>query len=161
MTTDFPIHICSLKAVKEMDTSIYDGIITIEDSNIENPLRVRSGETQQLILRFDDISTPIDDLIVPQDIHIERALKFAQLIDDGSLLIHCHAGISRSSAIALAIIAEKLGEGNEEEAVKTLEFINPNCRPNRLLVKMTDEILEINGKLYNKVFEVLGYSEFD
>ena len=161
MTTDFPIHICSLAAVKEMDTSIYDGIITIEDSNIEDPFRVKSGETQQLILRFDDISTPIDDLIVPQDIHIERALKFAQLIDDGSLLIHCHAGISRSSAIALAIIADKLGEGNEEEAVKTLEFINPNCRPNRLLVKMTDEILEINGKLYNKVFEVLGYSEFD
>ena len=161
MTTDFPIHICSLEAVKEMDTSIYDGIITIEDSNIENPFRVRSGETQQLILRFDDISTPIDDLIVPQDIHIERALKFAQLIDDGSLLIHCHAGISRSSAIALAIIADKLGVGNEEEAVKTLEFINPNCRPNRLLVKMTDEILERNGKLYNKVFEVLGYSEFD
>ena len=93
MTTDFPIHICSLAAVKEMDTSIYDGIITIEDSNIENPFRVRSGETKQLILRFDDISTPIDDLIVPQDIHIERALKFAQSIDDGSLLIHCHAGI--------------------------------------------------------------------
>ena len=161
MTTDFPIHICSLEAVKEMDTSIYDGIITIEDSNIENPFRVRTAETQQLVLRFDDISTQIDDLIVPQDIHIERALKFAQLIDDGSLLIHCHAGISRSSAIALAIIADKLGVGNEEEAVKTLEFINPNCRPNRLLVKMTDEILERNGKLYNKVFEVLGYSEFD
>ena len=151
MTTDFPIHICSLEAVKEMDTSIYDGIITIEDSDIQNPFRVRSGETQQLILRFDDISTPIDDLIVPQDIHIERALKFAQLIADGSLLIHCHAGISRSSAIALAIIADKLGEGNEEEAVKTLEFINPNCRPNRLLVKMTDEILERNMDLYNTV----------
>ena len=161
MTTNFPIHICSLAAVKEMDTSIYDGIITIEDSNIENPFRVRSGETQQLILRFDDISTPINDLIVPQDIHIQRALKFAQSIDDGSLLIHCHAGISRSSAIALAIIADKLGKENEGEAVKTLEFINPNCRPNKLLVKMTDEFLERNGKLYNKVFEVLGYSEFD
>ena len=149
MTTDFPIHICSLAAVKEMDTSIYDGIITIEDSNIENPFRVRSSETQQLVLRFDDISTPIDDLMVPQDIHIERALKFAQLIDDGSLLIHCHAGISRSSAIALAIIAEKLGKGNEEESVKTLEFINPNCRPNKLLVKITDYILNRNMVLYN------------
>ena len=151
MTTDFPIHICSLASVNEMDTSIYDGIITIEDSDIQNPFRVRSGETQQLILRFDDISTPIDDLIVPQDIHVERALKFAQLIDDGSLLIHCHAGISRSSAIALAIIAEKLGKGNEEEAVKTLEFINPNCRPNKLLVKMTDYILNRNMVLYNTV----------
>ena len=27
------------------------------------------------------------------------------------LLIHCHAGISRSSAIALAVIAKRLGSG--------------------------------------------------
>ena len=100
-------------------------------------------------VRFSIVSV-IED-IIPQDIHIERALKFAQSIEDGSLLIHCHAGISRSSAIALAIIADKLGEKNEEEAVKTLEFINPNCRPNRLLVKMTDEILERNMVLYNTV----------
>ena len=52
MTTDFPIHICSLEAVKEMDTSIYDGIITIENSNVENTFRVRSSRTQQLDFTF-------------------------------------------------------------------------------------------------------------
>ena len=160
MTTDFPIHICSLEAVKEMDTSIYDGIITIEDSNIENPFRVRSGENKQLILRFDDINQPIDDYVIPQMSHIKRALDFADKIEDGSLLIHCRAGISRSSAIALAVIAKRLGSGKEEEAVNTLEHINPNCRPNKSIVEMTDELLERDGKLYKEVDEKLSFTKW-
>ena len=127
MTSTFPVHVCSLHAVRELDVSTYDGIITIEDTTIREPFRVQTDEPKQLILRFDDINKPMDDYIIPQMSHIKRALEFADKIEDGSLLIHCHAGISRSSAIALAVIAKRLGSGKEEEAVKTLEHINPNC----------------------------------
>ena len=72
-------------------------------------------------------------------------------IEDGSLLIHCHARISRSSAIALAVIARRLGSRKEEVAVNTLEHINPNCRPNKSIVEMTDELLERDGKLIKAV----------
>ena len=54
------IHICSLEAVREIDVSVYDGIITIEDTNIEEPFRVDSDGPEQLILRFDDISVPME-----------------------------------------------------------------------------------------------------
>ena len=161
MTSTFPIHICSLHQVREIDVSTYDGIITIEDTTIREPFRVQTDEPKQLILRFDDINQPMDDYVVPQMSHIKRALDFSDKIDGGSLLVHCHAGISRSSAIALAVIAKKLGSGKEQEAVNTLEYINPNCRPNKSIVEMTDELLERDGKLYDKVFEVLGYSKFD
>ena len=122
MTSTFPVHVCSLHQVREIDVSTYDGIITIENTTIREPFRVLTDEPKQLILSFDDINEPIDDYVVPQMSHIKRALDFADKIDDGSLLIHCHAGISRSSAIALAVIAKRLGSGKEEEAVKTLEF---------------------------------------
>ena len=145
----FPIQICSLEVARETDISIYDGIITIEDSTIEDPFRIEHGPPEQLILRFDDISGPHPKWVEPQEFHIEKALAFADKIGDGELLIHCHAGISRSSAIALAIIAKGLGEGNEVKAVKTLEKINPDARPNRLMVWMTDEILTRDMKLYN------------
>ena len=161
MTSIFPVHVCSLDQVRELDVSTYDGIITIEDTTIKEPFRVQSDEPKQLILRFDDINQPMDDYVIPQMSHIKRALDFADKIDDGSLLVHCRAGISRSSAIALAVIAKRLGSGKEEEAVNTLEHINPNCRPNNSMVEMTDELLERDGKLYDKVFEVLGYSKFD
>ena len=116
MTSTFPVHVCSLHAVRELDVSTYDGIITIEDTTIREPFRVQTDEPKQLILRFDDINQPMDDYIVPQMSHIKRALEFADKFEDGSLLIHCHAGISRSSAIALAVIAKRLGSGKEEKA---------------------------------------------
>ena len=151
MTSTFPVHVCSLHAVRELDVSTYDGIITIEDTTIREPFRVQTDEPKQLILRFDDINKPMDDYVIPQMSHIKRALEFADKIEDGSLLVHCHAGISRSSAIALAVIAKKLGSGKEEEAVNTLEHINPNCRPNKSIVEMIDELLERDGKLIKAV----------
>ena len=81
-------------------------------------------------------------------------------IEDGSLLIHCHAGISRSSAIALAVIARRLGSRKEEVAVNTLEHINPNCRPNKSIVEKTDEFLERDGKLYKEVNEKISFTKW-
>ena len=156
MVTNYPIHICSLDAVRETDVSIYDGIITIEDTNIEEPFRVDGDYPKQLVLRFDDISVPIDDFVEPQKKHIIQALSFADTIGDGSLLVHCHAGISRSSAIALAIIAKRLGAGKEEDSVKILENINSYAHPNKTIVWMTDEILEREMELYNTTSRMLS-----
>ena len=155
MANQFAIEICSLETVRETDISIYDGIITIEDSSIEEPFRVDSGHPEQLVLRMDDISVPMNNCIEPQEEHILQALSFADQIGDGSLLIHCHAGISRSSAVALAIIAKKLGDGKERDSVKTLEKINPHSRQNKSIVWMTDEILLRNKKLYNTAFKMM------
>ena len=153
-----PIHVCSLAAARELDVSVYNGVITIEDTTIEEPFRVEDNGPQQLVLRFDDISVPMDGYVEPDESHIHAALAFAYKIakdTGGSILIHCHAGISRSSAIALAIIAQRLGRGKEKEAVTQLEMINPNCRPNKSLVWMTDEILKRDRKLYDKAYEMV------
>ena len=101
---------------------------------------------------FDDISFPYEEYpyeeyILPQKKHIIRALEFADKIGDGSLLIHCNAGVSRSSSIALAILAKKHKEGFEINAVKELVKINPYCRPNKLMTELTDEILNKDGRL--------------
>ena len=152
---DVDIQICSLDAVREIDLTIFDGVITIEDSTIEDPFRIEYGPPEQLVLRFDDISVPMDDYIEPNEVHIERALSFADTIGDGSLLIHCHAGISRSSAIALAIIAKRLGPGKERETVQMLERINTQARPNKSIVWMTDEILQRHMKLYKTALKMI------
>ena len=151
--TPFPIHTCSLEAVREADVSIYDGVITIEDSRIENPFRLDFEQPKQLVLCFDDISVPLDDFIEPQEKHILQALSFADRIGEGSILIHCHAGISRSSAIALAIIAKRIGKGKERESIKILEQINPHARPNKSIVWLTDEILERDRKLFDIAYK--------
>ena len=142
------IQICSLGAAKEIDHSTYDGVITIEDSLVDEPLRINQADCPQLVLCFDDIASPKDDWVLPNKKHVQSALNFADELRGGSLLIHCHAGISRSSAVALAIIAKGLGAGKEKQAFKELERINPNCAPNALVIWLTDEILERGGALY-------------
>ena len=151
------IQICSLENARETDHSIYDGVITIEDSLEDNPLRINNELCLQLVLCFDDISIPVDDYILPQKKHIEKALDFADSIGNGSLIIHCVAGISRSSAIALAIIAKSLGIGKEDQAIKELQILNPYCLPNKLVVKLADEILGHEMKLYNSTIELIDY----
>ena len=151
------IQICSLENARETEHSIYDGVITIEDSLEDNPLRINNELCLQLVLCFDDISIPVDDYILPQKKHIEKALDFADSIGNGSLIIHCVAGISRSSAIALAIIAKSLGIGKEDQAIKELQILNPYCLPNKLVVKLADEILGHEMKLYNSTIELIDY----
>ena len=151
------IQICSLQTARETDYSIYDGLITVEDSLEDNPLRINNDLCPQLVLCFDDISLPVDDYILPQKKHIERALEFAESLGNGSLIIHCVAGISRSSGIALAIIANSLGIGKEEESIKELQILNPYCLPNKLVVKLADEILGHEMKLYNNTIELIDY----
>ena len=151
------IQICSLQTARETDYSIYDGLITVEDSLEDNPLRINNDLCPQLVLCFDDISLPVDDYILPQKKHVEKALEFTEEIGDGSLIIHCVAGISRSSAIALAVIAKSLGIGKEEEAIKELQILNPYCLPNKLVVRLTDEILGHEMKLYNATIELIDY----
>ena len=151
------IQICSLETAREIDYSIYDGVITIEDSLEENPLRIETDLCDQLVLCFDDISNQIDDYIMPQVKHIKQALNFSKSLGNGSLIIHCVAGISRSSAIALAIIANGLGIGKEEDALRELQKINPYCLPNKLIVKLADEILGHKMKLYNSTLDMIDY----
>ena len=142
------IQICSLGTAREVDHSTYDGVITIEDSLVDEPLRVNKADCTQLVLCFDDITSPKHDWVLPNKKHIKSALNFADELRGGSLLIHCHAGISRSSAVALAIIAKGLGAGREKQAFIELEKVNPGSAPNALVVRFTDEILERGGALY-------------
>jgi predicted protein tyrosine phosphatase len=141
------IQVCSLDAAREADVEAYDGIITIEDSDITNPFRVEGGSPPQRVLTFDDITGPIDNWVAPEEFHVRSALSFARQWDQPSLLIHCKAGMSRSPAMALAILADWLGEGCEAEAVRELIKVSRLCTPNKYMINLTDRVLGRNGRL--------------
>ena len=141
------IEVCSLGAVREADVEAYDGIITIENSGIKEPFRVESGYPPQCVLTFDDVTTPGDSWLLPDERHVCSALAFARQWDQPFLLIHCNAGMSRSPAMALAILADWLGEGKEDKAVRELLKVARLCTPNRLVVEIADRVLARDGSL--------------
>ena len=74
------------------------------------------------------------------------------------MLIHCHAGISRSTAICLAIFADRLGRGKEQDACRALLSISPQARPNALIIHLTDEVLQRHGKLFQCAWKSMQLS---
>ncbi len=93
----------------------------------------------------------------PQSDHVGNIIDFAQRIRHagGTLLVHCEAGISRSSAAALTVFATWLGAGEEREAVDKTYAAQPHAWPNSQLVELADRLLNRNGALIAAVGEAI------
>ena len=91
---------------------------------------------------FDDIEAPRrgDNLVKKEQ--IERLLDWAR--DKDNLIVHCTAGVSRSSAMAYLIVCMKEGI---PEALSILNYIY-HC-PNRYLIYAGSKILG-NDEIYNQ-----------
>ncbi|MDM8559620.1 hypothetical protein [Candidatus Parabeggiatoa sp. HSG14] len=78
--------------------------------------------------------------------HIQDILEFTALLQStDKLLVHCHAGVSRSTAVACGVLCQ---HGlTPIEAVKHVVSIRPQAFPNRLILRLFDEILGLKGDL--------------
>jgi len=110
---------------------------------------------RHLKLTFHDISEPMEGFSPPQREHVEQIVDFAARWDRRDpLLIHCWAGISRSTAAALTAMC--LLHPNEDEAdlARELRRISPSATPNRLMVTYADELLGRQGRLLAAADEI-------
>jgi predicted protein tyrosine phosphatase len=131
----------------------FEAVISIEDVGTRFGLRFHHNpKPDHLILRFIDLDypplSPYDCeprffLATKQD--VESAIGFAA--DKSNLLVHCKAGIARSTAIALAIILSRSESKNEQEAHNELLRIRPSAVPNLHIVALTDELFNCKGRL--------------
>ena len=78
---------------------------------------------------------------------VADTLDFGRKHLGASLLIHCNAGVARSTAAALAILCDRLGPGREQEALDEMLRLRPIAVPNLLMVQHTDNLLGRGGAL--------------
>ena len=82
---------------------------------------------------------------------MEAVLDFGRRCDDQrSLLIHCWAGISRSSAAAYAIACDRT-PGFERDIAIELRRRSPSATPNRLMVRLADDLLQRYGRMVDAI----------
>lgn len=133
----------------------FDGVITIEDPDIGRrrwPMSVRFHRTPapaHLILRFYDLDYPLPEpyhqpwMQMAESDDIMRALEFARQYD--RLLVHCRAGVARSTGLALAILTDQMQD--PKGALDALLEMRPHAIPNRHVVMVADDVLGCGGDL--------------
>jgi predicted protein tyrosine phosphatase len=107
-----------------------------------------------LFLEMDDVIHENADS-APKKEQVERLLDWAnRLPDDAHLVVHCYAGVSRSTAAALAIKVQELGVERVSEAINWLLEVRPQACPNPVITKHADDLLGARGKLHSAAEEV-------
>jgi predicted protein tyrosine phosphatase len=104
-------------------------------------------------LHFHDTIQPGPGLVLPQIEHVKAILGFGRSLlaeaerQHAHLLVHCHAGISRSTA-AMAILLAQAGSGGDEDRVfARIQELRPQAWPNSLMIGIADELLGREGRL--------------
>ncbi|TFI59202.1 hypothetical protein E2493_06690 [Sphingomonas parva] len=107
--------------------------------------------SSHLILRFHDVEAEDEPgFVPPTQEQLRLALAHAaDLAPSDRLLIHCHAGKSRSPAVAIGILIQ-LGM-TPLDAFTCVKGIRPQLIPNRLIIRQLDEILGLKGELISIV----------
>ena len=108
-------------------------------------------------LRFHDAIEPDRDILLPQKSDVEAILSFGRdAAEAGGLLIHCHAGISRSTAATLMILAQARPDEPEDELADRLLQTRPQAWPNSRMITFADELLDRDGRLIAATAGIYG-----
>lgn len=119
-------------------------LVSIGDATDPLPKGYENAE-RKLRLLIADVVT--DEGATDED--VRRIIQLAAQLrsQTGTLLIHCEAGVSRSTATALIMYACWLGPGREDEAMHRVLAQRPFAIPNRRMVALADSLLALEGRL--------------
>ena len=117
------IHVCSLAALPDtVEATGASHVLTVM-ANVDQVQRPPSVlPANHLQVSMDDITEPMDGFVAPSDAHVEQVLNFVRGWDRSApLVVHCYAGISRStaSAFAAACAAQSASRRNRDRAARS------------------------------------------
>lgn len=110
---------------------------------------------EHLRLAFHDIARVRKGLVAPDASVVARLLKFASSWDAARpMLVHCWAGVSRSTAAAYIIACQRAPKGAERDIAQALRAAAPYASPNSLLVSLADRALGRGGRMSAAIAEI-------
>jgi predicted protein tyrosine phosphatase len=154
------IHVCSLSRLNETveDTGARHVVSLIGDeARLERPTGI--APENHLWLKLHDISAPLDGYIVPGEEHVADLINFVRGWDRRApLVVHCFAGISRSTASAYAAVCALNPDRDEEAIAQALRRASPTATPNIRIVSLADQFLGRDGRMIAAI-ETIGRGE--
>lgn len=114
---------------------------------------------RHLRLAMNDIAEPQPGLVPPAEAHVAELIEFASRWNGkGPMLIHCWAGISRSTAAAFITQCVLNPDADEHAVAEALRAASRTATPNRRLVALADVALKRGGRMTGAI-EAIGHGE--
>lgn len=147
------IHVCSLArlyaTIEETRARHVVTLLRLTD-RVQRPNHIL--EENHLILAVDDISLPQDGYTVPGEEHVARLVQFVRGWDRAApMVVHCFAGISRSTAAAFTAACVLNPKRDEGEIAKAIRAASPTAQPNARIVSIADRLLKREGRMIRAV----------
>jgi predicted protein tyrosine phosphatase len=143
------IHVCSLADLSEtVRLTRASHILTVmgKVDQVQRPASVL--EANHLKVSMDDITEAMEGFVPPSEAHIEQVLAFVRGWDRAApLVVHCYAGVSRSTASAFAAACALNPNRDELVIAKQIRAASPTASPNRLIVTLADKALGRDGRM--------------
>ena len=151
------IHVCSLARLHEvvLTTGARHIVTMLRDPNrMQRPMHIEPRN--HLVLSMDDITEPLDGYTPPSEDHVARLVAFLNAWDRGApLVMHCYAGISRSTASAFASVCALSPHREETRIAQALRLASPTATPNIRIVSLADRLLGRGGRMVAAI-ETIG-----
>jgi predicted protein tyrosine phosphatase len=150
------IHVCSLAALPDTDKVTGASHVLTVMARVDQVQRPESVlEANHLKVQIDDITEHMDGFVAPSDVHIEQVLNFVRGWDrKAPLVVHCYAGISRSTASAFAAACMLNPHRDEISIARQIRSASPIASPNRLIVSLADKALGREGRMLRALDEM-------
>ena len=143
------IHVCSLARLHDTvhQTGALHIVTMLKDTDrVERPDHIL--ESNHLILGMDDITSEMDGYVTPCEEHVGRLLSFVRGWDRARpLVMHCYAGISRSTAGAYVAACALNAERSELTIARELRGASTTATPNARIVSLADRMLGRDGRM--------------
>ncbi|MCC7347416.1 MAG: protein-tyrosine-phosphatase [Variibacter sp.] len=149
------LTICGLEELTHHGSRGVTHVLSILDPDHSEADWFRSYHPHRRVtLRFHDVIEPTPGQMLPGPEHVAAILDFgrdlassAQERETGHLLVHCHAGISRSTAAMAILMAQTFPDLDEDRLFADLVAIRTKAWPNSRMIAFADEALGRGGRL--------------
>jgi predicted protein tyrosine phosphatase len=167
MLVPFRTTICGVDELGDRCELGVTHVLSILDPDAPEPAVFGSfGEHSRAELRFHDVIDELPDRAVPGTQQVQEILALGREVTappraDAHLLVHCHAGVSRSTAAMALILAQACSDRSGVEIMNEVLRIRSRAWPNLRIVELGDTLLGRGGDLIRSVRSPIAYSFSD
>jgi predicted protein tyrosine phosphatase len=155
------LTVCGIAELDGHTTRGVTDVLTILDPDMPDPPAFAGWPAhRRTLLRFNDEIDPRPGIVLPQAKDIDAILAYGRALaghqGDKHLLVHCHMGMSRSTAAMAALLAQAEPQTDADAIFERILAIRARTWPNSLMVRMADEALGRKGSMTLAMRKIYG-----